>query len=261
MNKYLVVALMTILVACGGTKTEEKEAEVVVTGPDVSHHNASITKVFEAHGGYDAWAKMNQLSYKLGEQTTLVELKSRYTRLESEAMTVGFDGEKVWVNPPSENADRQRMRYNLMFYFYSFPFVIGDPGITYEDVEPLELMGKTYNGVKVSYGDGVGDSPKDNYIVYSDPETNQMQWLMYTATFGRGETSDRFSLIRYDQWQTLNGVTIPKILKWYQYKDGVVGDVRSERIFENVAISEEVPAMDNFTMPEGAHVTAEPTTK
>ncbi len=258
MNKYLIVALMTILVACGGTKTEEKTAEVVNPGPDVSHHTAAITKVFDAHGGYDTWAGMNQLSYKIGEQTTLVELKSRYTRLESPEMTVGFDGEKVWVNPPSENADRQRMRYNLMFYFYAFPFVVGDPGITYEDMQPMELMGKTYNGVKVSYSDGVGDSPKDNYIIYSDPETNQMQWLMYTATFGGGEASDRYSLIRYDNWQTVNGVTIPKSIKWYQYKDGEGGDMRFERTFDEVAISEEVPAMENFTMPEGAQVAADP---
>lgn len=258
MNKYLVVALMTILVACGGTKTEETQVEVLASGPDVSHHSASITKVFNAHGGFDTWDKMNQLSYKIGEQTTLVELHNRYTRLESPEMTVGFDGDKVWVNPPSENADGQRMRYNLMFYFYAFPFVIGDPGITYEDVEPKEFMGTTYNGVKVSYGDGVGDSPKDNYIVYSNPETNKMEWLMYTATFGGGDASDRYALIKYDEWQTLNGVTIPKALKWYQYKDGKVGEERFGRTFENVAVSEEMPAMEKFTMPEGAQVAADP---
>lgn len=258
MKQYSIVILMTILVACGGTKTGEKEEIATENGPDTAHHSASITKVFDAHGGYDSWAKMNQLSYKSGGQSTLVDLKSRYTRLESEAMTVGFDGEKVWVNPPSENADRQRMRYNLMFYFYAFPFVVGDPGIVYEDMAPKELMGKSYNAVKISYDNGVGDSPKDNYIILSDPETNRMEWLMYTATFGRDQSSDRFNLIKYDQWQTLNGVTIPKAIQWYQYRDEQVGDMRNEVQFNEVAISPEVPAMDNFTMPEGAYVTKEP---
>ena len=260
MKKYLAITLMTLLFACGGTKTEEKTVAAEPEAPSkTAHHSASITKVFDAHGGFNTWDKMNQLSYKMGEQTTLVELKNRYTRLESEAQTVGFDGEKVWVNPPSENADRQRMRYNLMFYFYAFPFVVGDPGITYEDLEPIELQGKTYNQVKVSFNDGVGDSSKDNYIICSDPETNQMEWLLYTATFGGGETSDRYGLIKYGEWQTINGVTIPKSIQWHTFKDGEVGEPRGgARSFENVAISEEVPSMDNFTMPEGAQVAADP---
>lgn len=259
MKKYLPFALMTILVACGGTKTEQKNAEVVQEPDYTAHHSASVSKVFDAHGGFDAWRNLNQLSYQMGEQTTLVELKSRYTRLESENMTVGYDGEKVWVNPPSENADRQRMRYNLMFYFYAFPFVVGDPGITYEDLEPKEIKGKTYNAVKISYGDGVGDSPKDNYIILSDQETNQMEWLMYTATFGGGESSDRYSLIKYDGWQNYEGVVLPSSLQWFQYKDGVVGEPRGNaRTFQNIQVSAEVPAMDNFTMPEGAQVAADP---
>ena len=251
---------MTILVACGGTKTEEKTAEVAPE-PQVqtSHHSESIAKVFAAHGGFDTWSKLKQLSYNMGEQKTLVELQNRYTRLESENMTVGYDGEKVWVNPPNERADGMRMRYNLMFYFYAFPFVVGDPGITYEDLEPKEIKGKTYNAVKISYGDGVGDSPKDNYIILSDQETHQMEWLMYTATFGGGETSERYSLIKYDGWQNYGGVILPGSLQWHQYQDGVAGDPRGNaRTFDNIQVSTEYPAMDNFTMPEGAQVAADP---
>lgn len=260
MKKILFLSLLTVLMACEGTNSEsnsETVTEPVVTKSD--HHSASISKVFAAHGGFDNWTSLKQLSFENGGQKTLVELQNRYTRLESENQTVGFDGEKVWVNPPSENASRQRMRYNLMFYFYAFPFVIGDPGITYEDVAPVELMGKTYNGVKVSYGDGIGDSPKDNYIVLSDPETNQMHWLMYTATFGRDESSDRFSLIKYDGWQNLEGVLLPSSLQWYQYSNGVVGEPRGgARVFENIQVSKEYPAMDNFNMPEGAQNVSNP---
>lgn len=263
MKKTLFLSLLVLLMACeGGNKesTTENIAEAVVPSK-TEHHTASITKVFDAHGGFDNWTALKTLSYDNGGQKTLVELQNRYTRIESENQTVGFDGEKVWVNPPSENAPRQRMRYNLMFYFYAFPFVIGDPGITYEDLEPIELQGKSYNAVKVSYGDGVGDSPKDNYIVLSDPETNQMNWLMYTATFGRNESSDRFSLIKYDGWQEHEGVIIPSSLQWYQYTDGVVGEPRGgARVFENIQVSKEYPSMDNFNMPEGAQDVTNPAT-
>jgi len=263
MKKLLTLSLLACLMACQGTKSESevKDEPQVVQPSNTNHHATSIAKVFDAHGGFDNWSALKTLSYDNGGQHTIVELQNRYTRIESENQIVGFDGEKVWVNPPSENAARQRMRYNLMFYFYAFPFVVGDPGISYEDLEPIELMGKSYNAVKVSYGDGIGDSPKDNYIVLSDPETNQMHWLMYTATFGRNESSDRFSLIKYDGWQEFEGVILPSSLQWYQYNDGVVGEPRGgARVFENIQVSKEYPSMDNFSMPEGAQDVTNPAT-
>ncbi|WP_323757226.1 DUF6503 family protein [Roseivirga sp.] len=255
MKKYLIVFLMTALMGCGGTKTENKIEEVKVDPPKTDHHSASITKVFDAHGGFGNWSEMKQLSYDMSNgQHHLIELQSRFTRIESENDTIGFDGNEVWVMPATANASRARMTYNLYFYFYAFPFVVGDQGVMYEDVEPMNILGTTYNAVKVSYESGVGESSKDNYIIYSDPETNKMAWLMYTATFGAETTSDRWSLIKYDQWQTINGITIPKALQWYQYKDGEVGGMRNEVLFENVKLSKEVPSMDNFKMPEGAQI-------
>jgi len=254
MKKYFSVILLAILASCNGTKEETKtSSQETYKAP--SHHTASITKVFDAHGGYDTWSGLKTISYEFNGSKTLVDLQNRYTRIDSDNQQVGFDGKNVWVNPPSENADRQRMRYNLMFYFYAFPFVIGDPGVNYEDMEPITLDGVAYNAVKISYNDGVGDSPKDNYIILSDQESNQMKWLMYTATFGGGESSDRFSLIKYDGWQDRGGVILPTSLQWYQYSDGVVGEPRGgARTFENVQMAKDFPAMSNFTAPEGAHI-------
>lgn len=255
MKKYFMLVLLATLVSCGGAPTENKVEEVIADPPKTDHHSAAITKVFDAHGGFAKWSEMKQLSYDMSNgQHHLVELQNRYTRVESENDTIGFDGDEVWVMPATANASRARMTYNLYFYFYAFPFVVGDDGVMYEDVDQMDILGKTYNGVKISYENGVGESSKDNYIIYSDPETNQMAWLMYTATFGGEETSDRWSLIKYDQWQTIDGVTIPKTLQWYQYRDGEVGGMRNEVVFENVNLSKEVPSMDNFKMPEGAQV-------
>lgn len=253
MKKLSVFALLIFLMSCSGAKQDEKVAEEPKVD-HTAHHIPAITQVFDAHGGFENWAKLKTLSYQSGGSKTLVDLQNRYTRIESENQTVGFDGERVWVYPPSENADKQRMRYNLMFYFYAFPFVVGDPGVNYEVLEPLDLAGKTYNAVKVSYNSGVGDSPNDSYIICSDPETDQMQWLMYTATFG-GESKDRFNLIKYEGWQNFNGVILPTSLQWYGYADGLVGEPRGEATtFENIEVAEAYPAMSNFEMPEGASV-------
>lgn len=257
MKNYLICSLLTLIMACSGTKQEEKNESPAQ--PDyTAHHIPAITKVFDAHGGFNSWTKLKTLSYESGGSKTLVDLQNRYTKIESENQTVGFDGENVWVYPPSENADQQRMRYNLMFYFYAFPFVVGDPGVNYEEGESIELGGKTYNTVKVTYNSGVGDSPNDSYIICSDPATNQMQWLLYNATFG-GEASDRFNLIKYEGWQNAGGVLLPGSLQWYRYADGVVGDPRGgATTFTNVKVSEEYPDKENFEMPEGASVASNP---
>ncbi len=260
MNNLIAICFLSLMIACEGKK-QEQPIETVEAAPQVdytAHHIPEITKVFDAHGGYDTWSSLKMLSYDMGGSTTLTELQNRYARIESEEQTVGFDGENVWVYPASDDADRQRMRYNLMFYFYAFPFVVGDPGVIYEVLDPIELDGKTYNQVKISYYDGVGDAPNDNYIICSDPETNQMQWLLYTATFG-GEVEHEYSLIKYEGWQEFGGVMLPTSLQWYKYEDGVVGEPRGDaRSFTNIQVSTEYPSMDNFEMPEGAAIARMP---
>lgn len=259
--KYLqILALCTLFFACNsgkqqpGAEATQEETQLDYT----SHHTPEITRIFEAHGGYETWSTLKTLSYEMGGSKTLVDLQNRYTRIESEEQTVGFDGENVWVYPSSEDADRQRMHYNLMFYFFAFPFVVGDPGVNYEVPEPIELQGQAYNAVKVGYDAGVGDAPNDSYIVLANPKTDQMEWLLYTATFG-GAPEDEYSLIKYENWQDIGGVKLPSKLQWYQYEDGVVGEIRGDaRIFENIQVSTAYPAMDNFTMPEGAAMASLP---
>ena len=58
-----------------------------------------------------------------------------------------------------------------------------------------------------------------------------MAWLAYTVTYGKNEKSEKFSYIKYDQWEDVNGVLLPKKLQWYQVKDGLPTTMRSERSF------------------------------
>ncbi len=253
--KNLVFLLSTaLMIACGGTKPDQSTAEKPTAVDQYSHHIPQITKVFKAHGGYASWSKLKMLSYQMNGTKTLTDLQNRYTRMESENQTVGFDGKNVWMYPASEDVAQQRMRYNLMFYFYAFPFIVGDPGVNYEALAPIELQGASYDAVKITFDSGVGNAPNDSYIICSDPATGRMHWLLYTATFG-GEAKEQYNLIRYKDWAKQGDVLLPTSLQWYQYEDGVVGEPRGEaRRFENIQVSEETPSMDLFEAPEGAAI-------
>lgn len=255
MKKHLTLISLLIFMACGSPTANETAETYSEVETKTSHHIPAIRQVFDAHGGYENWMALKSLSYENGGGTTLVDLQHRYTLIEGEEQTVGFDGQNVWVNPPSDQADRQRMRYNLMFYFYAFPLVIGDPGVNYQVLDPVALDGKTFDAVKISYDNGVGDSPKDNYIVLSNQENHQMEWLMYTATFGAEVGKDTYSLIKYEGWKEIEGVILPSSLQWYQYEDERLGESRGDaRTFSNISVSKMHPPVSKFNAPEGAYI-------
>ncbi|MFT5892396.1 MAG: hypothetical protein ACI9Y7_002506 [Dokdonia sp.] len=230
------------------TKTPEKE------------YPERIASIFKAHGGITAWNAMNNLSFTLkkesGDERHMTDLKSRKVTVKTDKYTIGFNGEKVWIAQDSTHFPPKNARFyhNLMFYFYAMPFVLGDDGITYSDVPVLEFEGVSYPGTKISFGAGVGDAPDDEYIVYSNPTTHQMEWLAYTVTYGKNEKSERFSYIKYDQWTEVSGLQLPSVLQWYTVEDGVPTAMRSERTFSNVTASSKKIDAAYFEIPAGAEI-------
>ena len=63
----------------------------------------------------------------------------------------------------------------------------------------------------MSFNDGVGSSPKDDYIIYYNPDTYQMEWLAYTADVP-GENAD--VLLPAVVEKALSRLPIPKPMRW-----------------------------------------------
>lgn len=214
-----------------------------------------LQKVFEAHGGVLEFQKHRTLEFELvnkeGNEKHITDLWSRKARIETDKFTLGFDGKEAWLEQDSTYfKGNPRFYHNLMFYFYAMPFVLGDEGIKYEKVEDLEVEGIKYSGYKISYQDGIGDSPKDNYFMYYDKSNHQMKFLGYTVTFFSKESSKKISLIEYSDWQKVGTVLLPKTLKWRTYKDGKVGEIKSERQFQNATIGKQSKSSETYQKPE-----------
>ena len=172
----------------------------------------------QKHGGIEAWRKQKTLSFNKGEEVHLVDLHSRKTVINSPNYSLGFDGKEIWLHETKEKSFKSRkdFYYNLYFYFYAMPFVLADDGIIYEKTDDLVFEGKHYPGIKISYKANVGSSPDDNYIVYYNKETFQMEWLAYTVTFNSKKPSEKFNIIKYHDWNSVNGLLLPKAITWYQ---------------------------------------------
>ncbi|WP_282044002.1 DUF6503 family protein [Winogradskyella flava] len=263
MKHILFIFLFAIFIM--GCKNEPKTESTQID--DVSNEDIttsiypeSITKIFDAHGGIDQWNKMKTLSFTMekpnGKELTTTNLKTRAELIDTPTYALGFDGKDLWVNEKDgkEYKGKPWFYKGLMMYFYAMPFIVGDDGIIYEDAEPLIFDGKTYPGILISYEAGVGVSPDDQYIIYYDAETGQMEWLAYTVTFGKDGKSKEFKFIRYNNWQTVNGLRLPKSVDWYKYENNRPTEKRNTVGFMDVIVSESAPDNSMFTLPEGAKV-------
>ncbi|MEE9408495.1 MAG: DUF6503 family protein [Polaribacter sp.] len=197
-----------------------------------------LGRIFEKHGGINIWRKAQILSFNKGEEVHTVDLQSRKSVINTPKFSLGFDGKEVWLDEDKEGVYKGNptFYYNLYFYFYAMPFVLADDGITYSKEHDLVFEGVSYPGYKISYASDKGASPDDNYIVYYNPKTYQMEWLAYTVTFRSKSNSDKYNLIKYNKWENVNGLVLPKEITWYK-KD------------ENGVPTEPAKPATEFTLP------------
>ncbi|WP_420602324.1 DUF6503 family protein [Flagellimonas sp.] len=259
MKKTAIVLLALAIGACkqDSKKEQIKENTQVMKVESAPMLPEALTKVFDAHGGLNAWRDQRTLIYEMPKtdftETHTIDLWSRRDRVDTPQFSMGFDGKQVWLLDTDKTYKGDAGFYhNLMFYFYAMPFVLADDGINYGETEALEYEGKSYPGVSISYDSGVGTSPKDEYFIHFDPETNKMAWLGYTVTYRTGEVSDNVKWIRYDDWQEIDGLTLPKSITWHNYEGPKILDARSKVPFEGVVLSEAVKSHDFYSKPEGA---------
>ena len=61
-----------------------------------------------------------------------------------------------------------------------------------------------------------------------------------------------FHLIKYDVWQTVYGLSLPKTFKWYHFENKVVGEFQREMSFVDVSTSQTKPEDSLFIKPDNA---------
>ncbi|MBT8252568.1 MAG: hypothetical protein HKN00_11460 [Flavobacteriaceae bacterium] len=266
MKKIAIGILMVTLVwGCKqDTKTTEEPAEIteeVVTDSETNYPE-TLSKIFDAHGGLETWKKYKGMYFEIErsdyQEKYDVDLQNRTSRIQYKDHILGYDGNQVWVKNviDEEFKGRPWFLYNLMYYFYAMPFIIGDEGINYAEAPNLKYGDIEYPGISITFDEGVGESSEDEYIIFYNPDTYQMEWLAYTVTFFTKSESKQYSLIKYHDWTEVNGLQMPSVVQWHIFDKGEVGDQINEMFYMNAKFSEENPDPKIFAVPEGADTPA-----
>ena len=254
---HLVYILFCLICACQPSEHQQQTAEALESSPSddstVKTYPEDLIRVLDAHGGLDQWRKMNSLSFEIvkdqGNEKHFIQLQDRRDRVEAPNVTMGFDGGEVWMEADTTYKGDPEFYHNLMFYFYAMPFVLADDGINYGSAEPLEVDGIAYPGISISYHDGVGSSPKDEYLLYYHPDSFKMEWLGYTVTYFSGEASEDVHWIRYTEWEEFEQLKLPVAITWYNYQEGLPTEPRNRVAFENIDIGTDPFPDDIFEGP------------
>ena len=243
MNKIIVLSIAIMaLVSCKKAPAPIKK--------QTKNYPEVFSKIFNKHGGIDKWNELNQLSFVKGKETHTIDLRTRKSLIESENYSLGFDGKNVWLTAKDSLSFKgnKDFYYNLYFYFYAMPFVLADDGIIYEKSKPLVFENKSYPGIKISYKANIGSSPDDNYYMYYNPDTFQMEWLQYSVTFFSKKTSSKLNTIRYNDWLNVDDLLLPNSLTWY--KKDTNGNItvpdRAPVKFSNQTISKQKASVSIF---------------
>lgn len=125
-----------------------------------------------------------------------------------------YEGSKVFHSPQMKNTKGVRFSAFTWSYFFLFPYKLTDPGTQWLEYENDSLNGKTYLSEKLTFGEGIGDSPEDWYIVYANPETQLIEVASYIVTLNKSkeEAEEDPHAIQYHNYKTIEGV--PFATEW-----------------------------------------------
>lgn len=270
-----VFVLLVSLLAFGCQPVAEPPAEPVpaLAVPDANTITARVASAqerlqqseggqrvwdaIEAHGGLQQWFANGPLHFRYTYQregrtpidtySTVDTWSSRVVQRVAQDTTVtfGWDGQQAWIYPAGGDVPLNPRFWSLTpYYFVAIPFVFADPGVFHTDEGTFTYEDRTYDLVRITFGENVGDAPDDYYIVFIDQDTNRVGAIRYTVSYpgfyDAGQRSAENFMV-YQEAQVIDGITFPTTYRSTPWNDGSIGDFATEILLRDVAFRPALP--------------------
>lgn len=236
-------------------------AFVVATSPapaqwvdaiEAAHDKAAYT----SHGALAGDLTLEFGGNTLADGSLLMDTPGGKVRLTLDDGTVlVFDGATAWQAPADSQFQGGRFHVLTWSYFLAAPMKLSDDGTHVEPLGELPFLdGESLEAARLSFGDGVGDSPDDWYVLYRDSDTHRLAGMAYIATFGKSleKAEDAPHAIVYGGWRQVDGVWLSTDWTFYNWSraEGVSGEPIGHVTLENLRFVDY--DADDFQAPEGA---------
>ena len=232
-----------------------------------------LWQAMETHGGLATWYANGPLAFQFNYQplddgtprntyevANYWSAQTRHQMINDTTVQYGWDGQRAWAIPTDT-----LIPYNVRFwsltpyYFVGIPFVLSDPGVNLELVGEDTFEDKTYDLVKATFGDGVGDAPDDYYVIYVGQDNHRVGAIRYIVSYpgyfpDGGHLPEK--LMACDGAQTVDGITLPQGYRTFWWKEDQVGEHITDISVSRVAFRPNV-RQDYFATPAGATVITE----
>lgn len=260
-NKYVRIALAAMLVTAVASAQSLSE-----------FHRHFADSVGTAHGieAYRAQPALQaDITVTLGGDVMLKGVLTFDTpvgqsRIETEQGTVMvFDGQHVWVAPQDAPLPAGMARFHLLTWpnFIAAPFKLADPGTHLTDAgnKPLDAH-RILPAGKLTFEHGDEDAPDDGYLLYRDPDTDRLAAMarLMPPDQTAQEADHQPHLVIYEAYETLDGVTLPTRLGFWNWEPtmGKTGELQGSIELSHYQFIE--PGETTFTKPDGARIDAMP---
>ncbi|WP_432797788.1 hypothetical protein [Poriferisphaera sp. WC338] len=224
-----------------------------------------LVRMVEQNAGFSSWYKREAIEGRLkmvwggneglkGVLAFSTDLSLSTIDLDDGTLMV-YDGSNAWVSPQDIEFPRARFHLLTWPYFIAVQFKLSDPGVNVQYMgETLWRDGKKLPAFRMTFGDGIGDTPEDWYIVYVDPVGRAVAGMSYIVTYGTSvaEAQKTIHAIVYDDYARVGGVAVPHRMSFYDWTptEGVKGEKLGEVTFMGAKFIS--PDKDYFVRPDSA---------
>ena len=116
-----------------------------------------------------------------------------------------LDGEELEGSDVKKALDRAYGRFINDTYWLLMPAKMQDPGVNLGSEGEADKDGKTFDVVRVTFGQGVGRTPQDTYWAYVSKDSGLMERWEFVLT---GQEAKDRAAFTWTDWQTVGGVRL-----------------------------------------------------
>lgn len=234
------LAVLVIVAACakkGPTEDTKSAGRAAPVDPEAP---LIVVAMIDAHGGMAPWRSAKTVSFEtefagpsdsssIVMRETIDQARRRaYIDFPRTGESLAWDGKRAWSMNWKEPFP-PRFIALLDYYFLSLPWLTMDPGVR------LAVAGKDslwedpteYSTVKMTFSPGVGDTPRDSYLLYIDPQSSRLKACKYVMTYHsmmpEGTNALPEHVLVYEDWATVNGMVVPTRYTIYRTDHTPVG--------------------------------------